>query len=51
MKQSFAEFGISFDHYSRTSAPIHHETAQELFRDLYEKGEFLEQTTEQYFDE
>ncbi|NVJ85230.1 MAG: methionine--tRNA ligase [Algoriphagus sp.] len=51
MKKSFAEFGISFDHYSRTSAPIHHETAQGFFKDLYEKGEFLEQSTEQYYDE
>ncbi|WP_192346209.1 methionine--tRNA ligase [Algoriphagus sp. Y33] len=51
MKGSFAEFGISFDHYSRTSAKIHHETAQGFFKDLYEKGEFLEQSTEQYFDE
>ncbi|WP_296705761.1 methionine--tRNA ligase [Algoriphagus sp.] len=51
MKGSFKEFGISFDHYSRTSAPIHHETAQGFFKDLYEKGEFLEQSTEQYFDE
>ncbi|MEB2776360.1 methionine--tRNA ligase [Algoriphagus sp. D3-2-R+10] len=51
MKGSFQEFGISFDHYSRTSAPIHHETAQGLFMDLYEKGEFLEQSTEQYYDE
>lgn len=51
MKASFDEFGISFDHYSRTSAKIHHETAQELFKDLYNKGEFLEQVTEQYYDE
>ncbi|WP_268034765.1 methionine--tRNA ligase [Algoriphagus sp. PAP.12] len=51
MKNSFEQFGISFDHYSRTSAPIHHETAQEFFKDLYEKGEFLEQSTEQYYDE
>ncbi|TVP52417.1 MAG: methionine--tRNA ligase [Mongoliibacter sp.] len=51
MKASFDEFGISFDHYSRTSAKIHHETASEFFKDLYEKGEFLEQTTEQYYDE
>lgn len=51
MKKSFQEFGISFDHYSRTSAPIHHETAQGFFKDLYEKGEFLEQSTEQYYDE
>ena len=51
MKGSFQEFGIGFDHYSRTSAPIHHETASGLFRDLYDKGEFVEQVTEQYFDE
>lgn len=51
MKGSFESFGINFDHYSRTSAPIHHETASEFFKDLYEKGEFLEQSTEQYFDE
>lgn len=50
MKKSFAEFGISFDHYSRTSAKIHHETASGFFKDLYQKGEFLEQTTQQYFD-
>jgi len=51
MKGSFQEFGISFDHYSRTSAPIHHETAQGFFKDLYGKGEFLEQSTAQYYDE
>ncbi len=51
MKASFSEFGISFDHYSRTSAAIHHETAQEFFKDLNQKGEFLEQTTAQYYDE
>ncbi|MFC3415294.1 methionine--tRNA ligase [Algoriphagus hitonicola] len=51
MKESFEKFGISFDHYSRTSAKIHHETAQGFFKDLYEKGEFLEQRNDQYFDE
>ena len=51
MKNSFEEFGISFDHYSRTSAAIHHETAQEFFLNLYNKGEFVEQSTEQFFDE
>jgi methionyl-tRNA synthetase len=51
MKASFAEFGISFNHYSRTSAAIHHETAQEFFTNLYEKGEFIEQSTAQYYDE
>ncbi|MEZ5173704.1 MAG: methionine--tRNA ligase [Bacteroidia bacterium] len=51
MKQSFVDFGIEFDHYSRTSAAIHRETAQEFFLNLYNKGEFTEQTTLQYFDE
>ena len=51
MKKSFLDFGISFDHYSRTSAQIHHDTASDFFRNLYEKGEFLEQSTEQYYDE
>ncbi|MDN3202784.1 methionine--tRNA ligase [Algoriphagus sediminis] len=51
MKKSFEEFGISFDKYSRTSNKVHHETAQELFKDLYNKGEFIEQVTEQYYDE
>ena len=51
MKESFKKFGISFDHYSRTSSPVHHETAGQLFKDLYDKGEFLEKETEQYFDE
>ncbi|MCC5937035.1 MAG: methionine--tRNA ligase [Lunatimonas sp.] len=50
MKASFQEFGISFNHYSRTSAAIHHETAGQLFKDLYDKGEFVEQVTEQYYD-
>ncbi len=51
MKESFETFGISFDHYSRTSAPIHHETASGLFTDLYQNGEFMEQETDQYYDE
>lgn len=51
MKKSFVDFGISFNHYSRTSSKVHHETASGLFRNLFEKGEFLEQSTEQYFDE
>jgi methionyl-tRNA synthetase len=51
MKASFDEFGIDFDHYSRTSSKIHHETASDFFKDLYERGEFMEQTTEQYYDE
>ncbi len=51
IKDSFARFGISFDVYSRTSAPIHHETASEFFKTLYENGKFVEQTSEQYYDE
>ena len=47
---SFSDFGISFDNYSRTSAPIHHQTAADFFKDLYDKGEFIEETTEQLFD-
>jgi methionyl-tRNA synthetase len=51
IKDSFNEFGISFDIYSRTSNPIHHETAAHFFTVLYEKGEFIEKTGLQYFDE
>jgi len=51
IKQSFEEFGISFDIYSRTSNPIHHETASAFFRKMYDAGQFIEKTTEQYFDE
>ncbi|MDX1902805.1 MAG: methionine--tRNA ligase [Thermonemataceae bacterium] len=47
---SFKEFGISFDIYSRTSKPIHYETSQEIFKNLYDKQVFLEETSEQYFD-
>jgi len=50
-KDSFERFGISFDIYSRTSSKVHHETASEFFKELYEKGEFVEKTSEQYFDE
>ena len=51
IKTSFEDFGISFDNYSRTSAKIHHETAQEFFKTLYDKGEFIEEVTEQLYDE
>ncbi len=51
IKDAFARFGISFDVYSRTSAPVHHETASEFFKTLYENGKFVEQTSEQYYDE
>jgi methionyl-tRNA synthetase len=50
IKESFREFGISFDIYSRTSNQVHHETASEFFTTLYNKGEFIEQTTQQYYD-
>ena len=51
IKDSFQEFGISFDIYSRTSSEIHKQTASEFFLKLYEKGEFEEKTSEQYYDE
>lgn len=50
-KRSFADFGIDFDIYHRTSAKIHHDTAAEFFITLNEKGEFIQKETEQYFDE
>ncbi|MCB4798428.1 methionine--tRNA ligase [Neotamlana laminarinivorans] len=50
IKKSFEDFGISFDNYSRTSAPIHHKTASAFFKTLNEKGEFIEETTEQLYD-
>ncbi|OBX24454.1 MULTISPECIES: methionine--tRNA ligase [Bizionia] len=51
IKKSFEDFGITFDNYSRTSAKIHHDTAQEFFKTLYDKGEFIEEVTEQLYDE
>lgn len=51
IRQSFADFGISFDNYSRTSLPVHHETASAFFRKLYDAGKFIEETTAQLFDE
>ena len=51
IKQSFADFGISFDNYSRTSAKIHHQTASEFFKKLYEQGNFIEEISEQLYDE
>lgn len=50
-RKSFEEMGISFDMFHRTSAPLHHETAQEFFKTLYDKGEFKEETSEQYYDQ
>lgn len=51
IKYCFGKLNISFDIYHRTSAPIHHETAQDFFTNLNDKGIFTEQTSEQYFDE
>ncbi len=51
IKKSFEDFGISFDVYSRTSAPIHHETASAFFKKLYDDGKFIEKSSEQYYDE
>ena len=51
IKKSFLDFGISFDNYSRTSAKIHHETASEFFKKLYNEGKFVEEVTEQLYDE
>lgn len=51
IKKSFADFGITFDNYSRTSAEIHHKTASEFFKKLYEQDDFIEETTEQLYDE
>jgi len=50
-KKSFADFGIGFDIYYRTSDPLHHKTAQEFFLKLNAKDSFTQKTTEQYFDE
>lgn len=51
IKKSFEDFGISFDVYSRTSSPIHHETASAFFKKLYEEGKFIEKSSKQYYDE
>jgi methionyl-tRNA synthetase len=50
IRQSFIDFGISFDNYSRTSSKIHHDTAQEFFRKLYDHNDFIEEVTEQLYD-
>jgi methionyl-tRNA synthetase len=50
-KKAFRDFGIAFDIYSRTSNKIHYETASEFFLNLYNKGEFTEKSSEQYYDE
>eukprot|EP01090_Pellita_catalonica_P021007 TRINITY_DN773_c0_g1_i1.p1 TRINITY_DN773_c0_g1~~TRINITY_DN773_c0_g1_i1.p1 ORF type:complete len:687 (-),score=160.18 TRINITY_DN773_c0_g1_i1:1656-3716(-) len=51
IKKSFEDFGISFDNYSRTSAEIHHKTASDFFIKLYNDGEFVEEVTQQLYDE
>lgn len=51
MKGSFEQFGISFDIYSRTSNKIHHDTARDFFLRLYQQGNFIEETSLQYYDE
>ena len=51
IKDSFEELGISFDVYGRTTSKTHHKTASDFFRALYDKGEFIEKTSEQLYDE
>ena len=51
IKDSFKEFGISFDVYSRTTSPTHHKFASDFFRKLYDDGKLIEQESEQYYDE
>ncbi len=51
INQAFLDFGVSFDIYSRTSSPHHHAVSQEFFRKLYDTDQFVEETSEQYFDE
>jgi methionyl-tRNA synthetase len=50
-KKAFEDFGIAFDIYSRTSNKVHYDTASDFFRVLYDKGEFTEKTSDQYYDE
>ena len=50
-KKAFEDFGIAFDIYSRTSNKVHYDTASEFFKTLYDKGEFIEKSSEQYYDE
>lgn len=51
IKKSFADFGISFDNYSRTSAEVHHKTASDFFQKMYDQGDFIEEETEQLYDD
>ena len=51
IKESFERFDISFDVYSRTTSQTHHQLASDFFRKLYDEGKFIEQTSEQFYDE
>ena len=51
IKKSFEDLGISFDEYSRTTSKKHHDVSQDFFKTLYNKGKFIEEVSEQYFDE
>ena len=51
IRDSFQDFGVSFDIYSRTSSETHAEVASGFFRKLYDEGKFIEQTSQQYYDE
>jgi methionyl-tRNA synthetase len=51
MKKAFEDFGIAFDIYARTSNPVHYEMSQEFFKTIYEKDLFIEETSDQYYDE
>ena len=51
IEQAFNDFGIEFDIYHRTSSELHHETASDFFKDMHDKGAFIEKTTEQFYDE
>ena len=51
IKESFKEFGISFDVYSRTTSDVHHKFASDFFRKLYDEGKLVEQSTKQFYDE
>ena len=51
IKDSFEKFGISFDIYGRTSDPVHHQVSQEFFLKLYKEGKFIEEVTEQFYDD
>ncbi|MEQ3657108.1 MAG: methionine--tRNA ligase [Dokdonia sp.] len=50
IKKSFTDFGITFDNYSRTSAKVHHDTASDFFKTMYDQGKFLEETNQQLYD-